>query len=83
MFYDVPLTLDISHPREVQGRIIAGGQMSYAIFDCPFKAMSYAAATARREPYRSAGIRPQVLRRVWGTRAFDKSVILDLRGAVS
>lgn len=67
MFYDVPITGCIDPP--FPG---ARPSMLYAIFDCPFEAMSFAAKNRYRGAY-------DVNRRPWHPETFAKSRIVDYR----
>lgn len=71
-FYDVPRVMDIA-PN-------AAGipRMAFAVFSCPFEAMSYAARNRHLSP---GGKFPlQVNRRPWARSIFESSRILDYRG---
>lgn len=74
-FYDVPCVLDVTKEGPA-GPLLHPPRMRYAIFSCPFEAMSYAS----RNRHLSPGGPLQVCFRPWSQVIFDQTRITDLRG---
>jgi len=76
MFYDVPCVGNITEATYDYSIGRGGGKMLYAIFDCPFEAMSFA---SRNKTSQGFGFNLQVNYREWSEFAWRGSRILDLR----
>ena len=76
MFYDVPCVSNITETTYVHFGDRVGGKMLYAIFDCPFEAMSFA---SRNRQQLGFGFNLQVNRREWSDAAWRNSRIMDFR----
>lgn len=75
LFYDVPVTHNIApQHRDPSGFLKSPPQMLYAIFSCPFEAMSF----ARRNSWGPFAL--NVNRRPWDRRIFEASRVRDYRG---
>ena len=76
MFYDVPCVGNITEPTYGPFGNRVGGKMLYAIFNCPFEAMSFASRSGISQGF---GFNLQVNHREWDESAWCNSRILDFR----